>query len=397
MHVTVHFNKARACWVYDFRLGGRRYQGYCVGAGGASVTSKSAARQAEGVAKRRAAMAPKIADPREVVLAQVVAEMQTRWIKEASWTDKQRHARELVTYFGPATAMRDINQDRIRAYTDFALAQPVQIWIGGPGKDREDDALRALWKRTGKTRGPATVNRYLSLLRQIIRRAGEMRDADGRPVLDFIPPVKELAEMKRRARPAPEPVLELALDKLPPHARDAVILTLYFGFRKSEVFTLEIPQVDFTANGIWLAAEDVKDSEDAFLPGAPPAMTFLRQLVDQAVARGTRRLITYRRHPNSKKPGTWKPIAGARTVWKRVMDEIEAETGRRYRWHDLRAAFITHVALTAGPVAAQRMARHSDYETTRAYIEVADDVRRGAATSAAARPVLKLIGQKKSH
>lgn len=394
--MTVHFNSNRNRWTFDFQYQGKRFQGYCLDATGSAVTSKSAARQAEGVAKRRAAMAPKVADPRDVTLAQVVAELQTRWVKEASWPDKQRQAREIVAFFGPATAMREIDQDRLRAYTDFALAQPVKVWIGGPGKDREDDALRSFWKDTGRTRGPATVNRYLSLVRQILGRAGEMRDMDGKPVLDFLPQVKELAELKRRARPAPEPVLAIALDKLPPHARDAVILTLYFGFRKGEVFGLEIPQVDFTANGIWLAAEDVKDSEDAFLPGAPAAMAYLRQLVEQAQARGVRRLITYRRHPNSKKPGTWKPIAGARTAWKRVMDEIEKETGRRYRWHDLRAAYITHVALTAGPVAAQRLARHSDYETTRAYIEVADDVMRGGAKSAAKRPALKLIGAKKS-
>ena len=341
-------------------------------------------------------MGPKVADPRDVTLGQVVAVMQTRWQREATWEDKKRQAREIVRFFGSTTAMRDITADRIHAYTDFGLAQALRVWTGGPGKDRDETELQTLWKDTGKTRSPATVNRYLSLLRQIIGRAAEMRDVDGQAVLDFVPQIKELPELRRRARPTPEPVLETVMAKLPPHAREAVILTLFFGFRASEVFTLEIPQVDFTANGVWLAAEDVKDREDAFLPGSPQAMSVLLQLVDQAKERGVRRLITYRRHPNSIKPGKWKPIAGARSAWKRVMDDVEKETGRRYRWHDLRAAFITHIALTSGPVAAQRMARHSDYETTQAYVEVADTIRRGAATDAAARPALKLIGAKKS-
>lgn len=392
--MTVHFNAKRGRWTFDFQYRGKRFQGYCLDANGEPVTSKSAARQAEGVAKRQASIAPKIADPGEITLGQVVASLKPRWMRSASWDDKRRQARELVAFFGISTAMRDITEDRILAYTDFALAQTLKVWTGGPGKDRDDDSLRPLWKETGRTRSAATVNRYLSMLRQILSRAGEMRRLDGRPVLDFVPAVKELPELKRRARPAPEPVLDKLLANLPQHAREAVILTLYFGFRKGEVFSLEAHQVDFTSRGIWLSAEDVKDNEDAFLPGAPDAMAFLKQLVEQAAARGTSRLITYRRHPNSEKPGTWRPIAGARSAWKRVMDVIEKETGRRYRWHDLRASFITHVALNSGPVAAQRLARHSDFDTTRAYIEVADEVMRGGANKAARRPALKMVAKK---
>jgi hypothetical protein len=41
------------------------------------------------------------------------------------------------------------------------------------------------------------------------------------------------------------------------------------------------------------------------------------------------------------------------------MTLVEAKFGRRFRWHDTRAAFITHVALTSGAIAAQKLARHS--------------------------------------
>lgn len=393
--MTVFLNKQRGRWSYDFWFQGQRFQGYCLDAKGEPVTSKSAARQAEGVAKRRAAMAPKVADPREMTIGQVVASLQPRWMRSATWPDRQRQAREIVAFFGSRTPMREIGA-RVNDYIEFSLSQRVRVWMGGPGKDRDDESLRELWKDTGRTRSAATTNRHLSLLRQIVGRAAQMRDLSGKPVLDFVPQIKELPELKRRARPAPEPVLEKALQSLPPHGREAVTLTLYFGLRKGECFGLEISQVDFTANGIWLRAEDVKDNEDAFLPGAPDAMEYLRQLVEQAKERGESRLITYRRHPNSEKPGKWKPIAGARTAWKRVMDQIEKETGRRYRWHDLRAAFITHVAVNSGAMAAQRLARHSDFKTTQGYIDVADDVMRGGADEAAKRPALKVITAKRS-
>jgi len=71
------------------------------------------------------------------------------------------------------------------------------------------------------------------------------------------------------------------------------------------------------------------------------------------------------------------------------MKTVQAEFGARWRWHDIRAAFITQIALTSGPAAAQALARHSDYDTTRAYVEVADEVRRRAANSAAQRQPFK--------
>jgi site-specific recombinase XerC len=70
------------------------------------------------------------------------------------------------------------------------------------------------------------------------------------------------------------------------------------------------------------------------------------------------------------------------------MKKIEAEFGARWRWHDLRAAFLTHIAMTSGPLAAQALARHSDFDTTRAYIKVADEMMRLAADRASERPAL---------
>jgi hypothetical protein len=73
------------------------------------------------------------------------------------------------------------------------------------------------------------------------------------------------------------------------------------------------------------------------------------------------------------------------------MKVVEAETGARWRWHDIRAAFITHVAVTSGQLAAQAMARHSDYKTTQGYVEVADEVTRAAADRVSNRPALGIV------
>src|SRR5690242_677705 len=129
--MTLFFDKSRGRWKYDFRLGGVRFQGYALDGAGEPVASKSAARQAEGVARRKAAIAGKVADPRAVTIGQVVAALQPRWQRSATWSDRKRQARELLEFFKPSTPVRDIDADRIRAYTDFAIARPIEIWIQG--------------------------------------------------------------------------------------------------------------------------------------------------------------------------------------------------------------------------------------------------------------------------
>jgi integrase len=165
------------------------------------------------------------------------------------------------------------------------------------------------------------------------------------------------------------------------------VLTLYFGFRKGEAFGLQEKNIDWFAEGVRLFAEDVKDKEDTFLPGSQEAMGYLRCLAIEADRRGVRHLLTHRQSDKE----SWRPLKHVRSAWDRAMDMIEKETGSRWRWHDLRAAYITHVALTSGAVAAQTMARHSNFDTTRAYIDVADEMRRIAAERTAQRPALQTV------
>jgi hypothetical protein len=80
--MTVSFNESRNRWTYDFRLRGVRHQGYCLNAAGQPVSSKSAAKQAEGVARRLADLAPKLARAQDVTLAQVIADLLPTWMRE---------------------------------------------------------------------------------------------------------------------------------------------------------------------------------------------------------------------------------------------------------------------------------------------------------------------------
>ena len=396
--MTVSFNQARQRWTFDFRLRGERHQGYCLDAAGQPVTSKSAAKQAEGVARRLAEIAPKLARGDQVTLAQVIAAMQPGWMREKDWLNKKRYAREIVGFCGAAFPVASFNEDQLRRYRDFCSAQAIRVWRGARSMDPMSDEAQAFWKDTGKMRSPATVNRHLALLRLIVNRSAEMRDPlTQAPVLARIPVIEDLTEPKRRARPTPEPVMQRLMGILPAHTIDAMVITLCFGFRGGEAFGLQEPEVDWHALGVRLFAEGVKDAEDTFLPGSPFAMGYLRCLAMEADERGLRHLISYRREVKDQtKQQPWRPIKKSRSAWKTAMKTIEKEFGRRWRWHDLRAAFITHVAMTSGPLAAQTLARHSDFDTTRAYIEVANEVTRQAADRAVDRPTLRVINTKNS-
>ena len=49
--------------------------------------------------------------------------------------------------------------------------------------------------------------------------------------------------------------------------------------------------------------------------------------------------------------------------------------------------------MTSGALAAQKLARHSDFATTQCYIEVADEVTRAAAERASERPALRVFSK----
>jgi len=106
------------------------------------------------------------------------------------------------------------------------------------------------------------------------------------------------------------------------------------------------------------------------------------------------RLISWRRHRKDEKDQAeepWRTIESPKTAWATAMKVIEGEFGRRWRWHDIRAAYITQVAKTAGPMAAQALARHSDFRTTQGYIGLSDQDMRDGADMAALRPSLALL------
>ena len=397
--MTVTFNQKRQRWMFDFERGGKRYAGTCRGDNGLPCTSKRAALEAEAREKLRAAAEPKAARASDLTIAKVIVDLRPAWTARKDWPSIQVYAREIVAYFKPDRTIASISEADIENYITWALKQPVMVWTGGRARRRDDPDAAQFWRPSGRTRSPGTINRYLPTLRAIFDRAFKTRDSVTRErAIDEKPKIKMLKVGKRKARPVPESVLDHITRHLPQHVAEALTATRCFGFRRSEIYRLEIADVDFEKGGVWLSHDAVKDDEDAFTPGSPDAMAFMRGLVDQANARNVTRLISYRAKPDDP----WRAIESPKTAWRTVMDIAQAAFGRRWRWHDIRAAYISGVANDAGPLAAQRLARHSDYRTTQAYVAVESPLLRSAAQGAGARALAaigggKIAGRERRH
>lgn len=117
------------------------------------------------------------------------------------------------------------------------------------------------------------------------------------------------------------------------------------------------------------------------IPGSKPRNPYLTNVRNT----DSRYWQTYLKKPEQR----WR-------AWQTAMNAIEKKYGRRWRWHDIRAAFITHVALTMGGIVAQKLARHADFDTTQGYIDVADEIVRAGAEMASERPALALLKGGKS-
>lgn len=393
--MTVFFDPRLQVWRYNVTRQGVRHQGYCRLADGSPAKNKREATACEAAALQRIAIAPKIPAAGALTIAQAAAALRPAWERQARAPHIKGRVKEILRYFGPAKAMAEISQADVDDYIQFCYAQPIRVWRGGPAKDPLAPAHAHLWADTGRRRTPATVNLYLEILRQIVSRAAKTIDPITRELALKNPPnVPKQRTPKRKARPAPDAVITQVLGEAPPHLYDAALLALCFGFRRGEAFGLKRRNIDHDARGVRLYAEDVKDDEDVFLAASDFAWDLLMQLDEQAEDRGQAHLVTYRQTRKTAEDQAaepWRPIKSPKRAWRRIMDLVEAKHGARYRFHDLRAAFITQVALNASPAAAQAAARHSEYRTTEGYVEVADAIRRSAAEAATDRPSLRAI------
>jgi integrase len=198
---------------------------------------------------------------------------------------------------------------------------------------------------------PATANRYLALIRAILRRAVQEWEW-----LDRAPRIKLYREAKRRVRWITPDQVQVLLKELPKHQVDIVLFALATGLRQSNVIKLEWSQVDLDRQVAWIHADQAKGRRDIHVSLNSTAMDVLRRQRDKHADR----VFTYR----------GKPIRWVNTkAWRTALDRAGIDN---FRWHDLRHTWASwHVQHGTPAYVVQEMGAWESAGMVRRYAHLA--------------------------
>ncbi len=128
----------------------------------------------------------------------------------------------------------------------------------------------------GKTKAAessrATANRYLALVRAVMRRA-----AGPWQWIEKAPAVTLYAEARRRVRWLTKEEVIRLLNALPPHQKSLARFALATGLRQANVLRLRWSQVDLARSTAWVHADEAKGGAAIGVPLNDEAMAVLQE------------------------------------------------------------------------------------------------------------------------
>ena len=175
--------------------------------------------------------------------------------------------------------------------------------------------IQAMGEAKARESSRATANRYLALVRAVLKRAaGPWQWIEKAPAVTLYP------EAKRRVRWLTKEEVTRLLQALPPHQRQLARFALATGLRQANVLGMRWSDVDLERRTAWVHADEAKGGEAIGVPLNDEAMAVLRE----ELGKHHDRVFTFRR----------RPLANANTkAWKNALKRAGIEN---FRWHDLR-------------------------------------------------------------
>ena len=215
-------------------------------------------------------------------------------------------------------------------------------------------------------RAPGTINRYLALIRSILRKA--MREWEW---IDKVPVIRMRVEPKQRIRWLTRQEAARLLDQLPEYLANAAEFSLATGLRQRNVFDLEWKQIDSERRCAWIYADQAKGKRDIAVPLNTTALAVLER------CRGQHQRYVFTRQGEKIK-------ALAAKKWRAACQQADIED---FRWHDLRHTWASwHVQAGTSLQTLMELGGWSSYEMVLRYAHLASD----HLHDAAARVAIKL-------
>jgi len=192
--------------------------------------------------------------------------------------------------------------------------------------DRE--TVRAIGERKALATSTSTANRYLALIRAILRKAAYEWEW-----VDSPPKVRLFKEPTRRIRWLTRGEAERLLKELPAHQADAARFALATGLRQRNVLDLRWEDIDAARRTAWVHPDQAKAKRAICVPLNADARRVLKALEDQ--------------HPTHVFSYKGKPIKNINTrAWKAALKRAGIKD---FRWHDLRHTWASWHAQAGTP------------------------------------------------
>lgn len=200
---------------------------------------------------------------------------------------------------------------------------------------------------------PATVNRYMALVRAILRRA--CFDWEW---IDRVPKVGLLRDKGGRIRALSHEEFVKLLEQLPEHLRDMAVFSVATGLRQGNVTRLQWKQVSIERRHLWVSADQHKNGKAHSVPLNEAALQVLEKRKGD--------------HPTHVFTYEGNPIVQVNTkAWRNALKRAGIED---FRWHDLRHTFATWHREAGTPThELQRLGGWKTLEMVERYAHVAPE------------------------
>lgn len=218
------------------------------------------------------------------------AEAAQRWLKETD--HKAEHARDVEKIAWLHQYLGDLWLDEITR-----------------------DIVSEIAETKRKVAAPATVNRYIAVVRAVLRMARDEWDW-----IERVPRLRFYHEPKKRIRWLTQQDAVRLVKELPSHLSEMALFTLATGLRQRNVSYLKWEQVDLQRRMAWIHPDQSKSRRAITVPLNDDAMTVLLR------HRGAHPIyvFTYRGRPVD------------RTTTKAWHKALNRAGIANFRWHDLR-------------------------------------------------------------